>query len=123
MKEIVVSAFTEEYEIIVVIGTIKELTNYLYKETRGRTKGQIEEIVSQQRGGTWDRLKTANNHPIISINGDLPVTESLPALAHEASHAASYIMDYIGLEDPSDEFKGHIISAVMRQCMKKLKIK
>lgn len=124
MKVIEIPAFTDEYKIIVAIGTIKELPKYIVKNVEGWSLEEAEEQVKRTRGTVWDRLNGSQcKNPLITIDGDLPFDIALATLAHETSHAASYIMSYLHLEDPSDEFKANIISTVLRNTVKHFKIK
>jgi hypothetical protein len=110
-----VPIFTEEYSIIVVIGTRTQLFSVVAKYLEVSTKA-VENDFGGCRGRAWNALDDVykNKHPIIAINGDLPNHVALATLAHEASHAMDFIGDFIGIKDTNGEFHAHGISAVMR---------
>lgn len=121
MKIVHVPILTEEYKVIVVIGTNEELAKYAFKNCKGRTYGQTLELVMLHRGTTWDRLP--EHHPVITVNGDIPWNDALATLAHEACHAVGMIQQHLGLRDEiGGEFLAHGIGSVLRHCIDKLKI-
>lgn len=115
MKKFRVPIFTEEYAIVVYIGTKKEIlkgaSRYL-----GQSLKAIENGFGHCRGRAWNALHEVygRKHPLIVIDGDLPADVALATIAHESSHAMGFIEDFIGMADPNGEFHGHGIAAVMR---------
>lgn len=118
MKKIKVPILTEEYKILVCIGTIEELITFTNKYAPAWDKQRCSALLNNSRGVAWNCLP--EEHPLITIDETLSFEEKLATLPHEASHAMQYIMDYLGIEDASDEVRGHGISAVMRHCIKYL---
>ena len=57
-------------------------------------------------------------HPLIVIDGDIPANHALATIAHEAAHALDYIIEFIGMDDRSGEFRAHGIAEIMRQTTK-----
>jgi len=118
MKKIKVPIFTEEYKIVVVVGTVEELAQYVSKNVTDFNYERALQQCSETRGAAWNLLPSY--HPLITLDIDLPYELALATLPHEASHAIGYIMDYLGIEDTSDEIRGHAISAVVRHTLKGL---
>lgn len=118
MKKIRVPIFTEEYAINVYIGKEDEMLKAASKYMKcsfNATKNQFE----GNRGMAWNCFPEWN--PLIGINGELPFRIALATLAHEACHAMDYIIEKIGINDRSGEFRCHGISAVMREVCKTFK--
>lgn len=113
MKKYRVPIFTEEYAINICIGTIKEI------EKGAKSYGiKSDNLFSAHRGRAYNCFP--DKLPFITINGDLPAHMALATLAHEASHAIDYIIEYVGINDRSGEFRGHGIAAVMRTVGRKI---
>lgn len=115
MKKFRVPIFTEEYAVIVYVGTKAEIIKGAAKYLKQSVKA-VENDYQNCRGRAWNALDTVygNKHPLIVIDSSLPAHIALATIAHESSHALDFIEDYIGLDDRSGEFHGHGISAVMR---------
>lgn len=113
-----VPIFTEEYSINVAIGKREEISKVIAKTCKGWSYEEALAWTEARRGGTFDLLPRI--HPLIVVDSELGagVYSTLP---HEAAHAADYIMDNLGIEDKSGEFRAHAISAVMRYYNKFLK--
>ena len=109
MKKVKVPIFTEEYSVWVYIGSPKDVA----REARKYVESIDSNWGKVNRGRTYNGLPY-KKHPLIIVNGDLPYFEALATLAHEASHAMDYIVEFIGLDDRSGEFRGHGIGAIMR---------
>lgn len=122
MKKITIPIFTEEYKIVVFVGTVEEIAKYVSKNVYGWDYDKALQQAKDTRGCAFDRLNygVKPEHPLITLDIELPYEEALATLPHEASHCAGYIMDYLGIQDPTDEFKGHVISAVVRNVLKGL---
>jgi hypothetical protein len=110
-----VPIFTEEYSIIVVVGTPTQIFPIVAKHL-DVSKRAVENDFGSCRGRAWDALDDVygNKHPIIAIDGTYPPHVALATVAHEASHAMDFIERFIGLNDKNGEFHAHGISAVMR---------
>jgi hypothetical protein len=67
-------------------------------------------------------IASPDSNPLFIVDGDLPVPVGLATAAHEASHVMDYIIEYIGMDDKSGEFRGHGIGAVMRSINKAFKV-
>ena len=115
MKKILVRVLTEEYEILVILGSQKSLAKFSARYIRGWSYEELLDYYATVRGATWNTLPKRNI--LIAIKSDLPVDTALATLSHEASHAADYISNYLRIEDKNGEFKAHCISGVMRQCL------
>jgi len=118
MKTIIVPIFTEEYKIKVVLGGVEELAKYITKNCKGWTYDNALIKCKETRGCAWNLLP--EKHPLITLDSDLSYKLILATLPHEASHAIGYIMEYLNIEDTTDEFRGHAISAVVRHTLNKL---
>jgi hypothetical protein len=118
MKEVLVPIFTEEYKIRVVIGTVEELAKYVLKYCEGWDYDNALKHCQNTRGSAFNTLP--KKHPLITLDIDLPYELALATLPHEASHAFHFLIEYMGIEDPTDELRGHAISAVVRHTLKKM---
>lgn len=117
MKKLEISIFTDEYKVLVFIGTVKELMAPLSKLSQW-SKQEIRENFKNKRGQCFTY---ESDLPVIAINGDFPWRDSLATVAHEASHAMDWIHDYMDMDDKSGEFKAHGISCIVRQVTKMIK--
>jgi len=124
MKKISVPVLNDEYSINVFIGTPQELVKHgtKYLEFDEET---VKRKVDNCKGTAWNAftMDCSNYNPLILLNGDLPSEQAISTLAHEASHASDFIMEYIGLADESGEFRAHTISAVVRFFFKQMRLK
>ena len=111
MRKYRIRIFTEEYAVNVFIGSRDEILNAGVLYTKYAPKSLRRDFESK-RGITYNCFPEKN--PLILIDGDLPAHIATATLAHEASHALQYLMDYLGMDDRSDEFRGHGIAAIMR---------
>lgn len=122
MKEIIIPIYTEEYKVVVVMGNVQELAKYAAKNCKGWDYERALEECQNNRGTTWLRLPA--RHPLITLDSDLPWQQGLATLAHEACHAIGAIMEHLGIKDePGGEFMGHGVGAVIRHCIKYIKVK
>jgi hypothetical protein len=116
MKLIKIPAFTEEYKIIAVLGPRKDLVKFLIKE--GWTREAATKLwANPSSGKAFNYLP----NPLLMVDTDLPYQIIVATLAHEALHCANFIGDFIGVDDKAGEFKCHIVSAVLRHCIPKIK--
>ena len=114
MKRIKVPIFTEEYFIIVIIGSLEEL--------KKAVKGKVDaKYLDNKRGICLDTLRNGEP-PLILINGDYEYSHCISTIAHEASHAMDDIEDYLNIKDINGEFHAHGISSVLRHTLKYIKI-
>jgi hypothetical protein len=123
MNKLKVPILTEEYKIIVYIGTKEELikqgSKYLNLD-----KETIKDFLDNRRGIAYDTLRAElNKDVIILIDGDYNYNDSVATIAHEASHAMDFIQAYLGISDSSGEIHAHGIASVLRHTLKELKIK
>lgn len=119
MKKIKVPILNSEYSILVFIGKKSELIKEGAKYTTYSPKTLAREL-DNRRGLAYDLFPDQN--PLILIDGDYPAYSSLATLAHESSHAISFIEKFLGIEDKNDEFRGHGIGAIMRAVGKTIKL-
>jgi len=115
MKKFKVPIFTEEYSVQVYIGTRHEIISAVARYLDCSYKA-VDADFGNCRGRAWNALDPVygKRHPVIAVNGDLPVAVALATTAHEASHAMDFIESFIGVKDINGEFHAHGISAVMR---------
>lgn len=118
MKKIIIPILNNEYKVLVVFGTNEERARYISKHVKGYDYEYALERCKATRGQTFLRLP--QDHPLITIDIDLPYDMAFATIAHEASHAVQDIIDNLGIDDRSDEFKGHSISAIMRMSIRGL---
>ena len=121
MKKITVPILTEEYKVIVFIGTGDELIKAGARYLEIPEK-EMYERLKNKRGIAYDTFSSGiKKQPAIFINGDYPVEESIATLAHEASHAMDYIQVFLGIRDINGEVHAHGIASVMRHSLKSIK--
>jgi hypothetical protein len=121
MKKKIVPILTEEYKIVVYIGTPEELAKSGAKYLE-LDKDEMESLLSNQRGIAYDSLRAGlGKPPIIFIDGDQDYISAIATIAHEASHAMDYIQRYLGIDDRAGEIHGHGIASVLRHTLKLLK--
>jgi hypothetical protein len=118
MKKITVPIFTEEYKIVVIIGTSEERAKFVSKYCEGWDFNKSLDHETKTRGSAFNTLP--KKHPLITLDGNLPCKLALCTLPHEASHCVNYIMNFLGIIDESGELMGHGISAVMRKCVNEI---
>jgi len=114
MKLITVPVFTEEYKIRVFFGNdeqrAKKIAKYVHDWSYEEALGHCE----KSRGNAFNSLPSGD--PLITIDEGFGKESVLSTLPHEAVHCAKYIADFLGINDSSGEWEGHIVSAVMRYC-------
>lgn len=118
MKKVKIPILNSEYSVNVFIGKKAELIKEGAKYTTYSPKTITRELENR-RGLAYDLFPDLN--PLILIDGDQPVYSALATLAHESSHAVSFIEKFLGIEDKNDEFRGHGIGAIMRAVGKTFK--
>jgi hypothetical protein len=115
MKKVKVPILNSEYYVNVFIGKKEELIKEASKYTTYSPK-TIKRDFDNRRGLSYNLFPDLN--PLIIVDGDMKWFDSVATLAHESSHAVSFIEDYLGIKDTSDEFRGHSIGAIMRRVLK-----
>lgn len=111
MKKIKIPILNSEYSVNVYIGKKAELIKEGAKYTTYSPKIIAREL-DNRRGLAYDLFPDLN--PIILIDGDQAAYSAIATLAHESSHAISFIENYLGIKDTNDEFRAHGIGAIMR---------
>jgi len=119
MKKKEILILTEEYKVIVYIGTVEEMIKPVVKYT-GEDIKWVTDVLSRARANAFNNLPTLK-HPLITVNGNLDWEIAVASLAHEASHAMDYIADYTAIDDQNGEFKAQGIGCIMRHCLKLIK--
>ncbi len=114
-----IAILNTEYKVNVYIGTQEELFDAALKYLGKKAdKEWLKENILNNRGLSFNLFKDLQKSPLILVDGDLPHYVVMATLAHEASHAISYIEERLGIDDRSDEFRGHGIGAIMRAVLK-----
>jgi hypothetical protein len=112
-KHFIVPILNDEYKVLVYIGDKEKTTKAIckYLEDDSFT------FETTARGKTfWKR----GFHPCIWVDGTKDFKSATATLAHEAIHAVTYIMDYLGMDSmdkTGDELLAHSVAAVMRKCL------
>lgn len=109
-KQIEVPIFTEEYKVIIFIGTKESMLEPTVEYT-DLEEEYVEERLTRCRGNAWYR---SDLHPLITLNGELDWQTAMATMAHEACHAMDWISDFIQVDDRNGEFKAHGVGAIMR---------
>ena len=112
-KEFYVPILNDEYAVYVHIGdrvkSNKAICKYL---------GKKEEFIDPQNRGK--SVYCNGFHPCIWIDGTLGWKTATGTLAHEAIHAVSEIMNWLGMDikDQSGyEMLAHSVGAILRKCL------
>lgn len=115
-----VPVLTEEYAIHVYLGVPLDHAKRAAERRLARhgLAFELEGLSRDLRGIAWNCLPEHN--PIIAVAAGLSPLDSLATLAHEASHAAGFIADVTGLDNPKGEFRAHVIGAVLRQAGRRI---
>ena|SRR3990167_6815666 len=118
MKKYTVPILTEEYKVNVFIGRKKELIKHGEKYCNDKNFSSF----FNGRGLTVNGFDFKPvKPPAIFVDGDLPYPIAIATLAHEASHAVDYLIDFLGIKDSSGELLAHGIAAIMRHSLKGIK--
>ena len=118
-KEYVVPILNDEYKVYVYIGdkvkTNKAICKYLGEN--------MDFIQTENRGKS---VYHKGFHPCIWVEGKLDYKTATATLAHEAIHAITHIMDYLGMDMrdwTGNEFLAHSVGAILRKCLPDYKVK
>lgn len=113
MKKIWIPIFTEEYGVNVFFGKRDEVKRALAKYTTYSLK-----TIDRDFGGRGCCFNCyPDSAPIMAIDGDLKVSVAMATIAHEACHAVDYLMEYVGIDDRSGEFRAHGVASIMRKVL------
>lgn len=108
IKRYEVLILNDEYSVVVVLGSLKELNEYGSKYVN-------DTVNVTGRGLTLLTLESGHSKPpLILVDSDLPASVALATLAHEAVHAVDDVIGYTGIKDSSGEFMAYSVGAIMR---------
>ena len=112
-RQFEVAILNTEYKVYVCIGD-REKAN---RAIQGYFQEKLEFVDNIKRGVT---VYHKGFHPYIWTDGTLDFTTGVATLAHEAIHAVTHIMDYLGMDmkdDSGNEFLAHSVAAILRKCL------
>lgn len=122
MKSITVPIFNHEYKVVVCWGTVKqlrkELLDHHYPEDLV-TKTFIEHQTEQRRGATFREHRC---YSVIWVDADLPLSEMIGTLAHEAVHAVDFTFQAIDEDIYHSEIFSHAVGAIVRETIKAMRL-
>lgn len=113
-KEFEVAILNDSYKVYVYLGN-KEKANKAICKYLGK-KGEL--ITEENRGRS---IYVRGFHPCIWIDSALDYQSATGTLAHEAVHAVSEVMEYLGMDmrdQSGNEFLAHSVAAIIRKCLK-----
>lgn len=113
-KKIQIDILNDSYKVIVIIGDMKKCNKYLQNYF-----GEKKDLLVPDNQGKC--LFVPKFYPVMWVRGDLPYPVSIGVLSHEAIHAVSFIMDYLGMDikdQTGNELLAHSVSAIVRKVLK-----
>lgn len=121
-KSVIVPIFNHEYKVVVCWGDLKHLHKTLIDHHYNPdhvTKTFLKEQTEERRGVTFREHRC---YPTIWINSDLPATDALGTLAHEAVHAVDFTFQAIDEDLIHSEIFAHSVGAIVRETTKAMKL-
>ena len=121
-KSVIVPIFNHEYKVVVCWGDLKHLHKTLldhHYTPDHVTKTFLKEQTEERRGVTFREHRC---YPTIWINSELPVTDALGTLAHEAVHAVDFTFQAIDEDLIHSEIFAHSVGAIVRETTKAMKL-
>ena len=117
-KTLIVPILNHEYKVVVCWGDLKHLHKTLLDHHYNPdhvTKTFLKEQTEERRGVTFREHRC---YPIIWINSDLPATDALGTLSHEAVHAVDFTFQAIDEDLIHSEIFAHSVGAIVRETTK-----
>lgn len=121
-KSITVPILNHEYKVVVCWGNLKQLRAVLldhYYQGDYHNKSYLENETVNRRGVTF---KQARCHPVIWIDANIPATDAIGTLSHEAVHAVDCIFNDIDETLHHSEIYAHSVGAIVRETVKAMKL-
>lgn len=121
-KSITVPILNHEYKVVVCWGDLKHLRKTLLDHHYNPdhvTKTFLDEQTENRRGVTFSEHRC---YPTIWIDADLPASDAIGTLAHEAVHAVDFIFEALDENMYHSEIFAHSVGAIVRKTMKVLKL-
>lgn len=121
-KSVTVPILNQEYKVVVYWGEPKQLRETLLEHhynTDDFSKRFLDQQVEDNRGFTF---KQDRCYPFIWINADLPASECIGTLAHEAVHAVDFIFQLVNEKTDDSEIFAHSVGAIVREALSSMKL-
>lgn len=122
MKTVTVPILNHEYKVVVCWGDLKHLRKVLldhYYNPDHVTKSFLSEQTENRRGVTFREHRC---YPTIWINADLPASEAIGTLSHEAVHAVDFIFQALDEDTYHSEIFAHSVGAIVRNTVESMKL-
>lgn len=121
-KSITIPILNHEYKVVVCWGDLihlkKTLTEHHYNPDN-ITKTFLEEQADKRRGVTFREHLC---YPTIWIGANLPASEAIGTLAHEAVHAVDFIFEALDENMYHSEIFAHSVGAIVRNTLESMKL-
>lgn len=118
MKLVIIPILNHEYKVVVCWGDLrhlhKTLTDHHYSPDHV-TKTFLQDQTENRRGVTFSEHRC---YPTIWLNADLPATDAIGTLAHEAVHAIDFIFQAVDEDLLHSEIFAHSVGAIVRETTK-----
>lgn len=121
-KSVTVPILNHEYKVVVCWGNLKHLRKTLLNHHYNPdhvTKTMLDEQTTNRRGVTFSEQRC---YPAIWLNADLPHTDALGTLAHEAVHAVDFIFEALDENMYHSEIFAHSVGAIVREAVSAMKL-
>lgn len=121
-KSVLIPILNHEYKVVVCWGDLKHLRKTLLNHHYNPdhvTKTFLQEQSENRRGVTFREHRC---YPTIWLNADLPATDAIGTLAHEAVHAVDFIFQALDEDLIHSEIFAHSVGAIVRETTKAMKL-
>lgn len=121
-KHVTIPILNHEYKVVVCWGDVRHLRKTLLHHHYSPdviTKSFIDEQTEKCRGVTFREHRC---YPTVWIDADLPASEAIGTLAHEAVHAVDFIMEALDENLYHSEIFAHSVGAIVRNTVEKMKL-
>lgn len=121
-KTVTIPILNDEYKVVVCWGDKRLLRKTLldhHYSPDNITPAFIEEACANRRGVTF---RESRCYSVIWIDANLPASQAIATLAHEAVHAVDFIMEFIDEDIHHSEIFAHSVGAIVRLTLNQMKI-
>lgn len=119
---IVVPILNKEYKVVVCWGDLNQLRRVLLRYHYNPdhvTETFLKDQTDSRRGLTFNEYRC---YPVIWVNYDIPSSEAIGTLAHEAVHAVEFIFQSLDENILHSEIFAHSVGAIVRETIKSMNL-